>query len=165
MNISYPRDPKYASYKDILKFFLIAMSPKLAKLLDIYFFDKEISYFFVNIIRKTIENRRSELNQTLLVCKFFCLHIGKVDTGETTSLTSSLMSLTRNDKTCFFQRKILSSAYWARLSSSSSRGSTRPPLHSALSSSASFTIWTSRRNSGRRLKKSLGTQTRSPAII
>ena len=69
--ISYPRDPKYASYKDILKFFLIALSPKLAKLLDIYIFDKEISYFFVNIIRKTIENRRSELNQTLTVCKYF----------------------------------------------------------------------------------------------
>jgi len=53
------RDPKYASSTDILKFCLIFFTPKLAKLLGIFLLDKDISYFFVNIIRKTMANRRA----------------------------------------------------------------------------------------------------------
>ena len=34
------------------------VAPKLAKLLGIFLLDKDISYFFVNIVRKTMENRR-----------------------------------------------------------------------------------------------------------
>ena len=55
---SSPRDPKYASSSDILKFLVIMVTPKLAKLLGIYMFDKSLCYFFINIVRKTMENRR-----------------------------------------------------------------------------------------------------------
>ena len=52
------RDPKYAKSSDILKFLIIMVAPKLAKLLGLFLLDKEVSYFFVNIVRKTMENRR-----------------------------------------------------------------------------------------------------------
>merc|ERR1711936_655134 len=52
------RDPKYASYKDILKFIILMISPKIAKLLGIYMLDKDATLFFANIVRKTVKNRR-----------------------------------------------------------------------------------------------------------
>ena len=52
------RDPKYATKLDVLKFLILMISPKMAKLLGIYFLDKDVSHFFMNIVRKTIKNRR-----------------------------------------------------------------------------------------------------------
>ena len=53
------RDPKYASVLDIPKFILMAAWPKLAKLVGITFLDKKITEFFMNIVRTTMQNRRS----------------------------------------------------------------------------------------------------------
>jgi len=52
------RDPKYASKVDAIKFLLLMMSPKIAKLFGIHFLDKDLSFFFMDIIRKTIRLRR-----------------------------------------------------------------------------------------------------------
>jgi len=52
------RDPKYASKMDIVKFIILMVSPKIAKLLGIYMLDKDCTLFFANIVRKTIKNRR-----------------------------------------------------------------------------------------------------------
>ena len=52
------RDPKYASRLDVLKFIILMMSPKLAKLLGIYFLEKDVSSFFMKIVRQTIKHRR-----------------------------------------------------------------------------------------------------------
>jgi len=52
------RDPKYASKIDILKFIILMVSPKIAKLLGIYMLDKDASLFYMNIVRKTLKNRR-----------------------------------------------------------------------------------------------------------
>ena len=58
LSSDFCRDPKYASKLDFPKFFLLFIFPKLAKLLGIYALDTDSSLFFVDIVRKTIENRR-----------------------------------------------------------------------------------------------------------
>merc|ERR1711953_398411 len=52
------RDPQYAAKLDILKFIILMISPKIAKLLGIYMLDKNSTSFFMNIVRQTIKNRR-----------------------------------------------------------------------------------------------------------
>ena len=41
-----------------MKFLILMISPKIAKTLGIYFLEKNVSQFFMNIVRKTIKNRR-----------------------------------------------------------------------------------------------------------
>ena len=43
---------------DIIKFIILMISPKIAKLLGIYMLDKDATLFFANIVRKTVQNRR-----------------------------------------------------------------------------------------------------------
>ena len=43
---------------DIIKFIILMISPKIAKLLGIYMLDKDATLFFANIVRKTVKNRR-----------------------------------------------------------------------------------------------------------
>ena len=43
---------------DLVKFMLVAVAPKLAKFLGLTALDPSSSMFFIDIIRKTIENRR-----------------------------------------------------------------------------------------------------------
>jgi len=52
------RDPKYARKTDLIKFMLMAVSPKFARFLGLSALDTKSSQFFIDILRKTIENRR-----------------------------------------------------------------------------------------------------------
>ena len=51
-------DKEYANASAIPKAMFMFMAPKIAAYLGMSFLDKKITHFFIDMVRKTIENRR-----------------------------------------------------------------------------------------------------------
>ena len=53
------RDPKYSKITDIPKAIFVYLAPKLAKSIGVNVIDPKVTEFFINIVKKTMENRKS----------------------------------------------------------------------------------------------------------